>query len=487
MSKRRLIMYNDARHYHMYIYEPPMRLEDAWRPIDEIAGTAVDTFAYGFGVGPTMFHDTKVGEIWGTRFEKLPNAVDWRAYENIMTLINRGYDPLKVIIDRTHEKGLEFFGSLRMTHSSDPKLTESTHNWKFKIEHPEWCLKGPGKHCFNWVHPEVRDERFALIEETLNRYDIDGFEVDLTFDPSYFEPDEVEQNRHILTDFMRDVRRASNDAATKRGRSIALGARVFPVLSTNLDCGFDIEAWLKEKLLDFVVPNIYAILQTNSSYPFEWLIELAHSAGCAVYPALNNNIESEGRHEAGIEHYRGAAAAYWQKGADGLYLPWFPWPIGPEQRQLLTEIEDPDLLHEQPKHYVVPRYVEGEAALGYVCPLPMTIQKGDDPQTLTLYVADDPQTSRALLKLRLGDATTHDSITVSLNGQDLSEQSRKCTIHQFQYIWFEYPLQRGLLKNGTNQIAVALHSRPDKLVGPVHLESVELKVDYAKPQMTLPL
>ena len=32
MSKRRLIMYNDARHFHMYIYEPPMRLQDAWGP-----------------------------------------------------------------------------------------------------------------------------------------------------------------------------------------------------------------------------------------------------------------------------------------------------------------------------------------------------------------------------------------------------------------------------------------------------------------------
>ena len=63
MSNRRLIFYNDARHYHIYCYDPPLTLEEAQAPIDEIAGTGVDTFAYGFGVGPTMFYNTHVGEI----------------------------------------------------------------------------------------------------------------------------------------------------------------------------------------------------------------------------------------------------------------------------------------------------------------------------------------------------------------------------------------------------------------------------------------
>ena len=29
MSKRKLIFYDDARHYHYYIFEPPIRLEEA--------------------------------------------------------------------------------------------------------------------------------------------------------------------------------------------------------------------------------------------------------------------------------------------------------------------------------------------------------------------------------------------------------------------------------------------------------------------------
>ena len=47
MRKKRIIYMNDARHYYLFVFEPPMTLEDAWVPVDEVAGTAVDTFCYG--------------------------------------------------------------------------------------------------------------------------------------------------------------------------------------------------------------------------------------------------------------------------------------------------------------------------------------------------------------------------------------------------------------------------------------------------------
>ena len=41
MRRRRTIYFNDARHYYLFVFEPPMTLEEAWRPIDEAAGIAV--------------------------------------------------------------------------------------------------------------------------------------------------------------------------------------------------------------------------------------------------------------------------------------------------------------------------------------------------------------------------------------------------------------------------------------------------------------
>lgn len=54
MRLRRTIYFNDARHYYLFVYDPPMRMEDAWVPVDEVAGTSVDTFSYGLPGGRSV-------------------------------------------------------------------------------------------------------------------------------------------------------------------------------------------------------------------------------------------------------------------------------------------------------------------------------------------------------------------------------------------------------------------------------------------------
>jgi hypothetical protein len=64
MRKNRIIYMNDARHYYLFVFEPPMTMEDAWTPIDEVAGTAVDTFCYGVerGDGRLLAHLAEYAE-----------------------------------------------------------------------------------------------------------------------------------------------------------------------------------------------------------------------------------------------------------------------------------------------------------------------------------------------------------------------------------------------------------------------------------------
>ena len=61
MRHRRTIYFNDARHYYLFAFEPPMRMEEAWRAVDEVAGTAIDTFIYGVECGDGLFYPSKVG------------------------------------------------------------------------------------------------------------------------------------------------------------------------------------------------------------------------------------------------------------------------------------------------------------------------------------------------------------------------------------------------------------------------------------------
>ena len=489
MKERRLLFYNDARHSYIYYYDPPFRLVDAWKPVDEVLGTGVDTLVYGFGAGPTMFHDTKVGERWGSHLDAFPMVAGWRAYENIKSLNGRGLDPLNVLIDRAHDKGLEFFGSLRQSHQADPRDKDDVvnwmFNWQFRIDHPEWCLKGRGKYAFDWSHPEVREERFALIEETVNEYDIDGFEIDWTYWPHYFEDDEAEAKSSILTEYMSEVHRAVNAACARKGKTISLGARVLPTMDGNRAAGMDVTAWIEQGFLDFVVPMVYQDRQIDADLPFTWLVDAARSNGCKVYPTLHDQVGSDSGVHANLDQYHAAAAVHWSRGADGIYLPWFKWPHGPEERDILGEIGDPKLLERGSKHYVVRREHSVSAGQGYEAQLPAQIEVGDDahPTTICFSVADDFETqTQSTLRLVLYDHTIHDDLHVTLNDDELSVNDAWRTTRGFTHVVLDFALRPGQLRTGRNRVSATIRSRPRNLgtEGP-RMDGVEAFVQYHEP------
>ncbi len=490
MTDRRLLYYNDARHSYIYYYDPPMRLEDAWKPVDEIVGTGVDTLVYGFGAGPTMFHNTKVGERWGDHLDKFPIVAGWRAYENLKSLNERGLDPLNVLIDRAHDKGVEFFGSLRQSHSVDPADKHEgvgfMFNWQFRIDHPEWCLKGRGKYCFDWTHPEVRAERFALVEETVNEYDVDGLEIDWVFRPHYFEDDEAEAKAHILTEYMAQVRSTVDAASAKKGKKIALGARVLPTIEGNRAAGMDVTAWIEQGSLDFVVPTVYDDRQLDADFPIEWLVTVANANGCKVYATLQDQVGSDSKIHANLDQYRAAAASHWAKGADGVYLPWFKWPHEAEERDLLGKIHDPKLLARGSKHYVVRREHEVSVSQLYNAQLPAKIEVGEDasPTVVSFYIADDfAVQTRSTLRLTIYDHTIHDDAVMTLNGNELSITDAWRTTRGFTHVVLDFALAPGALRTGTNEVTVSVRSRPANLGTELpRLDSVEVFVEYPDPE-----
>ena len=176
--KQRTIYFNDARHYYLFVFEPPMTMEDAWRPVDEAAGTAVDTFSYGVERGDGLFYPSRVGMRFGADIQPFDQAAYWRVWNNMQSLIDRGLDPLTVLIDRAHEKGMDFLASVRLGRYGgiDPALDTKTG--------------GRG-----YVNKEVRDHVFAVLEELATDYATDGLELDFAAPPGgasfYCQPDDV--------------------------------------------------------------------------------------------------------------------------------------------------------------------------------------------------------------------------------------------------------------------------------------------------------
>ena len=132
MRQQRTIYFNDARHYYLFAFEPPMALEDAWVPIDEVAGTGVDTFAYGVERGDGLFYPSRVGMMFGADIQPFEQAAYWRTWHNMQSLIERGLDPLTVLIDRAHDHNMDFWASLRMASYGNMRSGPQAGRWRWR-------------------------------------------------------------------------------------------------------------------------------------------------------------------------------------------------------------------------------------------------------------------------------------------------------------------------------------------------------------------
>ena len=290
-----------------------MRLEDAWRPVDEVAGTGVDTFVYGLSRDDGLFYPSRVGQQFGADRGPAERELSayWRVSENMASLEARGLDPLQVLIDRAHEKSMDFIASLRMgaTPGLDPSLSVANG--------------GEG-----YANPQVVRHQLAVLTELSADYPLDALELDFSASPGgsslCFPYGSGPQHMPIMTEFLREA------ASMARAHGVQIGVRCYPTEELNRRMGLDITGWLREGLIDFCVPMLYIYFVLDANMPIEWLVEEAHAADISVYPVLQPYYAPDTTahpllpvtHHATIPPVRAAAANFWAAGCDGLYA-WF--------------------------------------------------------------------------------------------------------------------------------------------------------------------
>ena len=87
----RMLYYDDARHAYLYTVEPPPEELDVLHPVDVVCNSMVDTFVFGFGIGPTMSYGTRVGESGSpARSTTWPTGAPAKPYS---ACSNRGWTP----------------------------------------------------------------------------------------------------------------------------------------------------------------------------------------------------------------------------------------------------------------------------------------------------------------------------------------------------------------------------------------------------------
>ena len=238
------------------------------RYVDVLAGAGVSILMCNTSSRRTNYR-SKVWEAFWDGFD--PNAPDdqpffaavpqeqragyRRVVANMLATYSEGVDYPARVISRSRHHGISPWISLRMNDVHvNGNLDHPIHSdfWR----KPEFFRKGhPGYYAraLDYAHPEVRDHHKALIVETLERYDIDGLELDFMREPYLFSKGKEQEGRLILNQWLRDIRTLIDDAAKRQGHAIKLSVRVPSSPDTALGLGLDAPSWAKEGLVDLVV------------------------------------------------------------------------------------------------------------------------------------------------------------------------------------------------------------------------------------------
>ncbi|MAE61749.1 MAG: hypothetical protein CMJ49_10390, partial [Planctomycetaceae bacterium] len=306
----------------------------------------------------------------------------------------------------------------------------------FKVEHPEWTI-GPGHpygglRQLNFTVPEVRDLKFAVIEETFAKYDFDGLEIDFMRSAPHFMPGTEPDNAAILTDFLRRVRRHLIQRGEQRGRPIPLAVRVTESMEACRLDGFDLSAWIDERLVDMIILGSGAI-----DIEVEAVKKLTAGTGILVYPCLYG--WPSGYSPISPEMVRALATNFWHQGADGIYT--FNWnahsfiqlPVEHERfehlLERLREIDDPQSLRGKDKQFAADR---GRPSIYYPhnqihCILPTTLETGQQI-AVPVMVGEDltgaPQPKQIELFVGLDEPTHDATLDITLNQTPITSLMR---------------------------------------------------------------
>ncbi len=350
----------------------------------------------------------------------------------------KGLDLYQIWFDRCREHGIKPWASFRMNDChclfEDPTWLVPEDVWshfsdRSRIRHREQT--GYYDRCRDYELPQVRERFLAYLTETLERYDVEGIELDFQRDIFCFAPGHEEKGRAILTALVGKVRGILDNAEKKYGHRIRLAARALTNPHHCYDGGFDVVEWAKRGYIDMYIAAPYFAC-ADADIPialWKQLLDPYHIelAGGIEVPLFRINGTS--RVCNSTDTALGIANSILSDGADKVYLfNYYPLLFGdpcPDNdncptskagsRRLFTVAGDRDrLLHEKRKNLIT--YVD-RVPLGYKSEpqFPQTVANPDYPLFLRIKTGNILPQSEVILEIGVPGDMSEQDITVYVN------------------------------------------------------------------------
>ena len=294
----------------------------------------------------------------------------------------------------------------------------------------------------------------SIIFELIERFDIDGIELDFMRHPAFFRIEEAFAQRYLATDLVRQVRSKLDEEGHRKNRELSLAVRVPPTLRDCIRIGLDVEEWMRQDLIHLLIAGGGFI---PFQMPIRSFVEAARGSSCKVYgcfEALRPMLDEDAM--------RAIAARYWAAGVDGLYFFNYYSMSGEWKRDFLAQLADAAGLARSDKQYQMDSsIVKPQSQLGFSfasaipkvqLPVRLLPTPGGRGVVLSIDVSDDVSAAsgagtlgRCTLGLGFEELPTNCApFFVALNGDPFQWTSHRrpapaWTRARYEPNWNEYP------------------------------------------------
>ncbi len=303
--------------------------------------------------GDRCAYPTKIGIGPSREYSKDPYRMADRLHTQSWQLLRKkGIDPVFAAVEHAHDVGVEFHTSYRTAGFHFPPPFAEINSGGLYERHPEWRgmdRQGRATPRCSYAFAGVRRFVVSLLAE-MAEYPIDGvclfynrrpplveyeapvvegFQAKYGEDPRQLDekdPRWLSYRATFLTQFMREVREAMEKAARDQNRSkpLEVSAIVMSSRQENLYYAMDLETWIKEGLVDTIIPYTSAPGLDSSKDSWvdpsdaEFFLRITRDTPCKL--ALNLMPRS-----LTAKQYRSRAHALYQAGVEHLFF----WDGGP--------------------------------------------------------------------------------------------------------------------------------------------------------------
>ena len=161
--------------------------------------------------------------------------------------------------------------------------------------------------CYDYAHPEVREDKLNVLREIMSDYEADGVELDFMFVPKFFKTGEEEKHAQAMTDFVGDVGRMADEIGEAQGRKVVVSARVLPPERANLRLGLDVETCWQTAVSIWSSARCLSSFMDTGAFDVGWMVDAAQSSDTGTLRRPTRRVYDERTPVPELEMYRAFA------------------------------------------------------------------------------------------------------------------------------------------------------------------------------------